>query len=353
MKVLMIGVDKKSVGGMLTVINNFLNSEKFVKSTNLDYVATVSRKNVLFKIVKFLFAYIKILFKLIFCKVDIVHVHMAERGSVLREGFVVKTANFFNKKTIIHLHAAEIEKWYLTLSSRKQKRVEDTFKCADKILILGKNWEKFMISLVGENNIKKIDILYNAVNVPNKNYYNIDSNFILFYGMLIDRKGIKDVFQSFDNAKKYIDSKIKLLIYGDDVENQINSLLSQYNNDKRIVYKGWLDKKDFPEVARNTILHLLPSFNEGLPMSILETMSYGIPNISTNIAAIPEAISSKEGILINPGDCDSLTSAIVKICNDYSLRKYLSNNSYLKVRQLFSIESQVNKLLNIYEEMLK
>lgn len=78
------------------------------------------------------------------------------------------------------------------------------------------------------------------------------------------------------------------------------------------MYKGWLDKSKQNEVFSNIALNVLPSYNEGLPMSILETMAYGIPNISTRVAAIPEVISDKNGYLIYTGDKKALKEAILE-----------------------------------------
>lgn len=74
-------------------------------------------------------------------------------------------------------------------------------------------------------------------------------------------------------------------------------------------------------------IYVLPSFVEGLPISLLEAMSLGIPSISTNVYAIPEAIKNGEtGILIEPGDSTALADAIESLKNDENLRKKLGQN---------------------------
>ena len=108
MNVLMIGVDETSIGGMLTVVNNYKNNKEFCKMTNLKYVATVIRSNKLVKIKTFLCKIPEIISTIRNDKIDIVHVHMAERGSVFREGFVVLLANVMGCKTVIHMHGADI-----------------------------------------------------------------------------------------------------------------------------------------------------------------------------------------------------------------------------------------------------
>lgn len=82
MNVLMIGVDETSIGGMLTVVNNYKDNKEFCKMTNLKYVATVIRSNKFVKIKTFLCKIPEIISTIRNDKIDIVHVHMAERGSV-------------------------------------------------------------------------------------------------------------------------------------------------------------------------------------------------------------------------------------------------------------------------------
>ena len=109
MNVLMIGVDKTSIGGMLTVVENYLNNEDFCRKTNLKYIATVIRANKFVKIFTFLKVLPKIIYVIKKGKIDIVHVHMGERGSVFREGLVVWIAKRMGVKTVIHMHGATIE----------------------------------------------------------------------------------------------------------------------------------------------------------------------------------------------------------------------------------------------------
>nr|MBA2606389.1 glycosyltransferase family 4 protein [Acidobacteriota bacterium] len=82
---------------------------------------------------------------------------------------------------------------------------------------------------------------------------------------------------------------------------------------------------DLFKLLRQADVFALSSYLEGLPISILEAMALGVPTISTNINAIPEAVKHLEtGLLIEPGDADGLRSAILLLKNDTSLREKLS-----------------------------
>lgn len=354
MNVLMVGVDKSSVGGMLTVIENYLNDKDFCQRVNLQYVATVIRGNKFLKIKTFLKKLPEIK-KIIKEKhIDVVHVHMAERGSVFREGYVVHVAKKLGCKTVIHMHGATIEYWYNRQNSIVKKITKKIFCSADKMLVLGELWLPFMKKVMGSENEHKIEVLHNAVNVPRENKYNVNANEILFYGMLIPRKGIDDLLTAFKEIKDEIPSNIKLALYGDDYDSveKIGNKIKRFELEERAEYRGWLTSENRETAFTNAIVNVLPSYNEGLPMTILESMGYGIPNISTNIAAIPEAIiNGKNGFLMEPGNIDGLKESLKKIILNNELRKKLSEYAYKMAKDEFSLDSHFKHLISIYENL--
>lgn len=354
MKVLMIGVDKTSVGGMLTVVENYLNNKEFCDRTHLKYVATVIRASKFTKIKTFISKLPEIISIIRKDKIDIVHVHMAERGSVFREGFVIWIAHILGCKTVAHMHGATIEDWYNEQNFLMKKIISGLFRLPDKMIVLGENWRPFMVSAIGKKGEKKVVVLHNAVKISESNQYNIEATNVLFYGMLIQRKGIDDLLEAFYIIQNQIPKQIKLMLYGDDHDSQekIVEKIKRYKLEERVHYKGWLTPDNRETVFKNTIINVLPSYNEGLPMTILESMGYGIPNISTNIAAIPEAIQDGiNGYLIEPGDVKSLAETMKKIIMNTALRDKLSGEAYTVIRDEFSMEYHIARLLDIYRSL--
>lgn len=353
MNVLMIGVDKTSVGGMLTVIENYLNSKKFCNDVNLHYIATVIRANKLKKITTFISKIPEIIKTIKGENIDIVHVHMAERGSVFREGFVILLAKRLGCKTVIHMHGATIEDWYYCQNRIVHKITRHIFCTADKMVVLGELWRPFM-SKVMNGHEENISVLHNAVKMPAENSYHSDAHNFLFYGMLIQRKGIDDLLEAYKLILNDIPQNVNLDLYGDDYdsEEKIRDKIKRFGLGGRAIYKGWLTADNREEAFKDAIVNILPSYNEGLPMTILETMGYGIPNISTRIAAIPEAIDDNDnGFLINAGDVQDLANKMTIVANDPQLRKRLSNAAYKKAKQEFSLESHFEQIKQIYASL--
>lgn len=347
----MVGVDKKAVGGMWTVVENYLNDIEFCNDVSLIYVPTATSASFLGKIIFSIVALAKVLYILIFNNIDIVHVHMAEKGSVFREGIVVVLGKLFRTKVIIHMHGATFEQWYIGIKSIFKKLVSWIINKCDIFLILGEYWRDFTESIVKEN--FKIKVIHNAVVIPNENNYNEKSLDIIFLGMLIERKGIDDLLKAIKNIKDYLPVGVKVKLYGSDKNNNINRKIKELGLEDIVEYLGWLTLDNKNECFSKAMLNILPSYNEGLPMTILETMAYGIPNIATNIAAIPEAISNNEdGILVEPGDVDSLGKEILKLVNNLELRSLYSKKAFEKVKDEFDIKIHINNLKKIYSELL-
>lgn len=351
MSILMVGVDETTKGGMWTVVENYLNSEKFVKENNLIYIPTsITGCNPLKKILFTLKSFRKI--QKAYRKNDfkILHAHMSERGSIVRKRWIMRYAKKRGSKIILHMHGAEFEVLYKKMDEKKKKKIRETLELADIILILGEYWSDFIGGLVEDSS--KVKVLYNAVNVPNEYLYSKNSNSILFLGAVSKRKGIDELLQALSENSNYLKDKYTVNIYGPDVEGDISKKIFEYRLINWVKYCGWLDKKNKANILLNTSINVLPSYNEGLPMTILEAMSYGIPSITTTVAAIPEAVNSNNGILVSPGNVKELGEALVKIALDNEYRFKLSKNSYEDAKKKFSIETHLSQIQKIYEELM-
>ena len=152
MSVLMVGVDESTKGGMWTVVENFLNSENFVKDNDLVYIPTSITgcspvKKVLFTLKSFY--KIRRVYKM--KEFNILHAHMSERSSIVRKRWIMKYAKKHGCKIVLHMHGAEFEVLYKAMTEEQKKKVRDTLELADRILILGEYWSDFIGGLVKQS----------------------------------------------------------------------------------------------------------------------------------------------------------------------------------------------------------
>lgn len=179
-------------GGMVTVVKNYLESREW-KSVDFIFVATHKEGSGIAKAVYFLTAYLRIM-KLLLChKVDMAHLHMAERGSFYRKAMVERLCHRFHIPVILHHHSAEFEAFYHTLSAGRRKWVKKALEEAELNLVLSSLLaEKYREKAPGA----KIEVLYNAVNVPEENPYTGNASDIILLGKLGQRKGTYDFLQA-------------------------------------------------------------------------------------------------------------------------------------------------------------
>lgn len=111
--VLMCGSVLSVKGGMVSVVKNYLNYKDW-EDVDIRYIPTHINANKYVLVLYFMWAYIKILCLALIGKVDIVHLHTAERGSFFRKAFLVQTFNILGIKTVMHHHAAEFELFYFS-----------------------------------------------------------------------------------------------------------------------------------------------------------------------------------------------------------------------------------------------
>ena len=104
---------------------------------------------------------------------------------------------------------------------------------------------------------------------------------------------------------------------------------------------------------RSSDIFVLPTFSEGLPISLLEAMAAGLPIISTPVGAIPEVIDEgKNGFLIQPGDYEALAEKIVILAKDHKARQEMGKNNLVKIMEQYDQSIIIRKLSNVYSQLL-
>ena len=221
----------------------------------------------------------------------------------------------------------------------------------DRILILGEYWHPFINALVEEK--QKVKVLYNAVPVPETNRYQANAGNLLFLGEVGERKGAYDLLDAIKIIDQQLDGDCQLFLYGTNPDGDIINRIEKQNLQHRVLYMGWADPTQFERIFAGIAINVLPSYHEGLPMTILETMAHGIPNITTDIAAIPEVVNRENGVLLHPGDTKRLAQAIVDLLQDEDVRKAKSEDAYQTVKKAFSTEHHMQEVIKIYEDTIK
>ena len=343
MRVLMVGPDVEKVpGGMATVVKNYMDSQ-LANKFKIRYISSNIEGNIINK----LLFNIKALFKYLINikKYDIVHIHMAERGSFYRKSIYIIIAKLLGKKIIVHFHGAEFDEFYHKESNKLQKMyIKYILGKSNLIIALGDNWKKKIKRYTNT----EIVVLNNAVEVPDNNFYDINNKNILLLGRLEQRKGTFDLLDITDNVLQE-DSRFNLVLAGDGNLEVVKKKIDKLQLKDNVKLLGWINKEQREEIFKNTAIFVLPSYNEGMPMAILEAMSYGIPLVVSDVGDIPYLVNDEEnGYLINAGDKKQLEDRVLRLMKDKDLRAKISRNNYDKVKNKFNLQLNLKKIEKIY-----
>lgn len=255
-------------------------------------------------------------------------------------------------KTIVHLHGSDFEEFFNKSNPKIKRIIIKVFDSADAVFVLSNSWKRFVNSISKNENIY---IVYNgaSLNKFSGKIYNRDRIVISFMGRLGKRKGVYDLLDAFEKLIPEVPAA-QLVLGGDGDVDKVRELVARKNLEKHIHVLGWVSGGQKVRVFQECDIYVLPSYNEGLPGSILEAMATGVPVISTPVGGIPEAvIENRNGFLINPGDTDDLYRKLKMLCQNKELREKMGKESKNIIMERFEIEKIVLSLIEIYDEVLK
>lgn len=348
--VLMVGSDLSVKGGMTSVVKSFLKYD--YSMINIKYIAThIENVSVFCKILFFIKALFLVICNLIFNNISIVHIHLSERGSFFRKFTIFIFSKIFRKRVIIHMHGADFKEFYNNNNKFLKSKIRYMLLKADKVIVLGDSWNKFVKNI--DHSINTC-ILRNSVDYPSEvvKYDGININ-ILFLAVLIKRKGIFDLISAayrIKNDKELKKYNIKFIVAGSgDDEEEVKELIKRKGLNNYFVLKGWVSGLKKIDIIKSCQLMVLPSYNEGLPVSLLEAMSYGMPVISTRVGSIEDlVINEVNGILIEPGDVECLYDSIKSLIIDKNKWEKFSSNSKEEISKNYNSKSYFNEMEQMY-----
>lgn len=189
---------------------------------------------------------------------------------------------------------------------------------ADAIIVLSEEWAKFF----GDNicDPKKIIVLHNGVIVPDYVKENYTDRNVLFLGRLGERKGSYDLLKAIPAILKEVPDA-HFYLGGDGDIDQSQKIIDENGLSTHVELLGWVRDGEKEEYLKKCSTFILPSYHEGMPMSVLEAMSYGLATISTNVGGIPQIIENRaNGIRIDAGDIVAINDNLVAILSNSTLR---------------------------------
>lgn len=287
-------------------------------------------------------------------KIELVHIHGAAKGSFFRKYIIFLFSKYlFRKKVIFHCHGSEMEKFYFSSPHFVQQMMVYFFNNVDLIICLSTSWSLFFKQNFSPQKIAVLENIVEEVIGQSKLDHRTDNTInFLFMGAVGNRKGIFDLLEMILLYKQELSGKMKLIIGGNGEIKRLKEFIAVNELSEIVTYEGWVSGVLKNKLFNETDVYILPSYNEGLPISILEAMTYGLPVISTNVGGIPEIITNGiNGCVINPGDNEGIYSSLKLFIDTPALCKEYGSNS-MEIVQPYYAKNVIPKLESIYKELL-
>ncbi|GFN32767.1 glycosyltransferase family 4 protein [Paenibacillus xylaniclasticus] len=349
MKVMQVANSKKVKGGITSVVNSIEEglSDRVAIARHPSYISGVPAP---LKIAYSLLA----MFKFI-CLVHpyrIIHLHSAANGSFYRKTIYTYMSKLFRKKVIFHIHGSSFEAFH-DKSSFNAWLINKTLNRADEIIVLSNQMKQLVLAYCSNT---QISILPNPITIPSQAVMkqpkdNTDKIQLLFMGEIGQRKGIYDLVDAIRLLPKEISSKLVLNICGNNELDKLRSYIQERDVGHACIVHGWIDGEKKRTLLANSDIYVLPSYHEGLPVSILEAMANELPIISTTVGGIPEIVlNDVNGYIMPPGSIEHLAESIEKLVNNEDLRVSFGRKSKSMVKN-HDIRIVAKQLHDIYKRI--
>lgn len=175
-----------------------------------------------------------------------------------------------------------------------------------------------------------------------------EDDFIIFTaGQLSKRKNHEVIIRALAGVEN---KKVKLLICGlGELEDYLTSLIKQLGLENRVLLVGY--RKDVVELLHSVDCFVFPSFQEGLPVALMESMAAGLPIVCSKIRGNVDLIENgMNGYLVEPTDVSGFTESINKIFSDEIIQRRMSNNNLIRVKK-YDKSLIKDKMCEIYQEI--
>lgn len=278
---------------------------------------------------------------------DVVHIH-AEGPA-----FFAWLPKLFRKRVVVTIHGIDWqrEKWKSGFGSKFIRQGEkNAVKYADEIIVLSKGVQTYFKDTYG----RETRFIPNGVNRPELRAarqiaakFGLEKDsYILFLGRLVPEKGIRYLVEAFKKVKT--DKKLVIAGGSSDTESFMEELKELAKSDERILFTGFVQGEILDELYSNAYLYTLPSDLEGMPLSLLEAMSYGNCCLVSNIPECTEVVEDK-ALIFKKSDVNDLRKKLQEACDEPEKVKALKEEAADFICRKYNWDEVVKETLELYE----
>lgn len=309
---------------------------KEYKGVKIITIPTINKKGIDALLYSF-FASIRSLFG----KYNVLHYHAEGSCAMLW------IPHLFKKKIVVTIHGLDWQrsKWGGFATKYIKFGEKLAVKYADEIIVLSKGVQKYFKDTYNRDTV----FIPNGVNKPTikeaeiiKEKYGLEKDsYILFLARIVPEKGLHYLIDAF----KQIDTDKKLVIAGgaSHTNDYLEKIKKMASEDKRIIMTGFVQGQELEELFSNCYLYCLPSDIEGMPLSLLEAMSYGCTCLVSNIEENTQ-VTGKYAETFNKSSIEDLRNVLYNMLNTNRRKKEEISNYVLEKYNWDLVVEETEKL---------
>ena len=257
----------------------------------------------------------------------------------------------FGKKVVVTVHGLDHQraKWGKIAGRYIMAGEKNAVRFAHEIIVLSKDVKKYFSDTYNRDTV----FIPNGVNRPElrqpeiiKEKFGLEKDsYILFLGRLVPEKGLRYLIEAFKKVK----TDKKLVIAGGssdtrDYEAEIKTLAA---DDERILFTGFIEGQTLEELYSNAYIYTLPSDLEGMPLSLLEAMSYGNCCLTSDIGECADVVGEK-AVLFKKSDTEDLREKLQALCDDEALVNKYKSEAAAYILKKYNWDNVAAETLKVY-----
>ena len=282
----------------------------------------------------------------------IFHVHFSGRGSLLRKGVLCVMLCSLRCRYLMHSHAADTNLFSPWLPMACRRLILWGIGGAGRVIVLTQFWHDYYSSLLNFP-AERVLLLPNPADLPKSipDRSRRKGLRVLFLGRVGIRKGAYDLIRAFATLPENVQACCHLTLAGDGDVGEAQRLAQELGCAKRVEIRGWVGKAAVERLLVDSDLLVLPSYAEGMAMSLVEAMSWGLPVVTTSVGGAGEFLEQgRNCLLVTPGDVEGIRDAIANLARDPVYRLQLGFAGRDTISR-FNIDLYTATLSALYEEL--
>ena len=359
-RVLMVGPN--SLGGASALIRTLVLALE--QQADLKYLPTVERrplkesgKLTVQNMALAISQYARFLCAVLRFRPHIVHLHTSQGLGWLKDSLFIVMGKACRCRVVLHVHAADFGVLYDQSPRLMQWYSRKTMGLADAVIAVSEEWGRRLAHIVPADrvftfkNCTAVDAL-----PPHFAERSEDVAKALFLGSVGPRKGVLDLLEAMSRLKSS-GIPMHLWVAGNEESEgdllRARARLEELHLEDVCQLLGYVRGERKAQLLSEASLFALPSYQEGLPIAILEAMAAGLAIVATPVGGIPEVVRDGfNGFLVTPGDVDALAGKLTVLANDRPLCEVMGRRSREIVEQELNVKPYVKRLVTLYESLL-